>query len=132
MFYGQLHHRLLEDIVSAGLHIDVLPISRLLLIQHSLNEELDHLMEVFFQVAILRGWYWHCCIDRLWEVLMKHLLPGCFVMALEHILKLHKGVRLDKVTFFSSLIELRDHFVDGTFDTILFIILVDFDMTFVL
>ncbi len=78
--------------VSDGLHVDILPISRLFLIQHLLNKELDRLMEVFFQAAILRGWYWHRCIDRLWEVLMNHLFPGCFVMALEHILKLHKGV----------------------------------------
>ncbi len=92
MFYWQLHHRLLEDMVSAGLHVDILPISRLFLIQHLLNEELDCLMEVFFQAVILRGRNWPRCIDWLWEVLMKHLFPGCFVMALEHILKLHKGV----------------------------------------
>ena len=78
--------------ISAGLHVKILPISRLFLIQHLLNEELDCLMEVFFQATILRSQYWHHCIDRLWEVLMKHLLPGCFVMALEHILELHKGV----------------------------------------
>ncbi len=47
-------------------------------------------MEVFFQVTILRSRYWHHPIDRLWEVLMKHLLPGCFVMALEHFLELTK------------------------------------------
>jgi hypothetical protein len=87
-----LHHWLLEDMVSAGLHLDILPISRLCLVQRLLNEELDRLMEVFFPAAILHGRYWHRCIDRLWEVLMKHLFPGCFVMALEHILKLHKEV----------------------------------------
>jgi hypothetical protein len=89
-------------------------------------------MEVFSQAVILRGQYWHPHINRLWEVLMKHLFPGCFVMALEHILKLHKGFWPVKVTFVSSLIELEDHFVDGKFDTILFIILVDLDATFVL
>ncbi len=92
MFDWQLHHPLLEDMVSAGMHVDILPISRLFLVQRSLNEELDHSMEVFFQVAILSGRYWHRCIDRLWEVLMKHLFPSCFLMALEHILELHKGV----------------------------------------
>jgi hypothetical protein len=92
MFDWQLHHRLLEDMVSAGLHVDILPVSRLFLIQGLLNEELDCSVEVFFQAAILHGWYWHCCINRLWEVLMKHLFPGCLVMALEHILELHKGV----------------------------------------
>ncbi len=78
--------------VSAGLHVDILPISRLFLVQHLLNEELDLLMEVFLRVAILCGRYGHRCIDRLWEVLMKHLFPGCFVVALEHIFKLHKEV----------------------------------------
>jgi hypothetical protein len=132
MFNWKLHHRLLEDMVSAGLHLDILPISRLFLIQCLLNEELDCSMEVFFLAAILHGRYWHHCIDRLWEVLMTNLFPGCFVMALEHILKLHKGVLPVKVTFFSSLIKLGDCFVDGKFDIILSIILVGLDMTFVL
>jgi hypothetical protein len=92
MFDWQLHHQLLEDMVSAGLHVDILPISRLFLVQRLLNDELDCSMEVFFRAAILRGRYWHRCINRLWEVLTKHLFPGCFAMALEHILKLHKGV----------------------------------------
>jgi hypothetical protein len=117
--------------VSAGLQVDILPISRLFLVQRLLNEELDHLMEVFFQAAILRGRYWHSCIHKLWKVLMMHLLPGCFVMALEHVFKLHKGVWPVKVTFFSSLIEFRDRFVNGKFDTILSVILVDFDAIFV-
>jgi hypothetical protein len=62
-----------------------------------LNEELDCLMEVSFQAAILRGWYWHRCIDRLWEVHMKHLFLGCFVVALEHILKLHTTKESDQL-----------------------------------
>ncbi len=92
MFHWGMHHWLLEDVVSAGLHVNVLPIPRLFLVQHSLNEELDYMMEVFFQAVILRGRYWHSHINRLWKVLMKHLFPGCFVVALEHIFKLHKEV----------------------------------------
>jgi hypothetical protein len=118
--------------VSARLHVDILPISRLFLIQCSLNEELDCSMKVFFRAAILSGRYWPRRMDRLWEVLMKHLFPGCYVMALVHILELRKGVSPVKVTFFSSLVELRDSFVDGKFDTILSIILVDFNATSVL
>ncbi len=38
MFNWQLHHQLLEDMISAGLHVDILPISRLFLVQRSLNE----------------------------------------------------------------------------------------------
>jgi hypothetical protein len=48
MFHGGLHHRFLEDVVSAGLYIDILPIPRLFLVQHLLNKELNCLMEVFF------------------------------------------------------------------------------------
>jgi hypothetical protein len=96
MIDWRLHYWLLEDMVSAGQHVNILPISRLFLVQRSLNEELNEelncSMEVFFQATILRSRYWHHHIDRLWEVLMKHLFLGCFVMALEHILELHKGV----------------------------------------
>ncbi len=92
MFHWGLHHWLLEDVVSTGLQINVLPIPRLFLIQHSLYKKLDPSMEVVFQVAILRGWYWHSHIDRLWKVLVKHMFPGCFVVALEHVFKLRKGV----------------------------------------
>jgi hypothetical protein len=92
MFHGGLHHRFLEDVVSAGLQVNILPIPRLFLVQHLLNKELNCSMEVFFQAAILRGRYWHSCIDGLWKVLVKHLFPGCFVVALEHVFKLHKGV----------------------------------------
>ncbi len=92
MIDWQLHHQLLEDVVSAGLHVNALPIPRLFLVQRLLNEELNCSMEAFFQATILRSQSWHCRINRLWEVLMKHLFLNCFVMALEHILELHKGV----------------------------------------
>jgi hypothetical protein len=92
MFHGGLHHWFLEDVVSAGLQVNILPIPRLFLVQRLLNKELNFLMEVFFQAAILHGRYRHSCIDGLWEVLVKHLFPGCFVVALEHVFKLHKGV----------------------------------------
>jgi hypothetical protein len=87
-----LHHRLLEDIVSAGWNVDILLIPRLFFVQHPPNEELNCSMEAFFQTTILRSRPWHHAIDKLWEELVKRLFPGCFVMAMEHILKLHKGV----------------------------------------
>ncbi len=88
-------------------------------------------MEVFFQTAILCSRYWHSCIDGLQKVLVKHLFPGRFVVALEHILKLPKSVCPVKVAFFCSLVELRDGFINGKFDTIFTIILMDLDSTFV-
>jgi hypothetical protein len=131
MFHGGLHHWFLEDVVFAGLHIDILPIPRLFLVQRLLNKELNCSMEVFFQTAILHSWYWHSCIDGLPKVLVKHLFPGRFVVALEHILKLPKRVCPVKVTFFCSLVELRDGFINGKFNTIFTVILVDLDSTFV-
>ncbi len=53
------------------------------------------------------------------------------MVALEHILKLPKRVCPAKVTFFCSLVELRDGFINGKFDTIFTVILVDLDSTFV-
>ncbi len=52
------------------------------------------------------------------------------MMALEHILKLHKRVQPVEVTFFSSLVKLSDCFIDGKFNTIFSIILMDFNATF--
>jgi hypothetical protein len=89
-------------------------------------------MEVFFQTVILHSRYWHSCIAGLWKVLVKHLFPGHFVLALEHILKLLKRFCPVKVAFFYSLVELRDGFINGKFDTIFTVILVDLDSTFVM
>jgi hypothetical protein len=49
----------------------------------------------------------------------------------EHILKLPKRVCPVKVAFFCSLVELRDGFINGKFDTIFTVILVDLNLTFV-
>ncbi len=89
-------------------------------------------MEVFFQTSILRSRYWHSCINRIRKVLMKHLFPGHFVVALKHILKLPKRVCPVKVAFFCSLVELWNGFIDAKFDTIFTVILVDLDSTFVM
>jgi hypothetical protein len=102
----------------------------LFLVWRLLNKELNHSMEVFFQVAILHDWYWHSRINGLQNVLVMHLFPGCFMVALEHVLKLHKGVCPVKVAFFWSLIGLRDGLINGKFDTIFAVILVDLDSTF--
>jgi hypothetical protein len=64
-------------------------------------------------------------------VLVEHLFPGRFVVALEHILKLPQKVCPVKVAFFCYLVELRDGFINGKYDTIFTNILVDLDSTFV-
>ncbi len=88
----RMHHGFFEDVVSPRLHVDVLPVPRLFLVQHPPNKELKSFMEDLFQVAILCNRQWHHPINRLWEVLMKHLFPGCSAVALEHVFELHKEV----------------------------------------
>ncbi len=88
-------------------------------------------MEGLFLIAILFSQYKHSCINRLRKVLVKHLFPGCPVVALEHIFKLCKRVGPIKVAFLCSLVELRDGFVNGKFNTIFAIILMDFYSAFI-
>jgi hypothetical protein len=88
-------------------------------------------MEVFFQIAILLSQYWLSRINGLQKVLMKHLFSGCSMVALEHVLKLCKGVGPVKVAFYCFLVKLRDGLIDGELDAILKIILMDFYSTFV-
>ncbi len=62
------------------------------------------------------------------DVVMNNLLPGSFVLSLEHVLKLHKGVRITEIDFVGPLFELGDSFVDGEFDTKFSTVLVDFGL----
>jgi hypothetical protein len=117
--------------ISSRLKVDVLPISRLFLIQHPLKKEQDHSTKVLVRVAILITRDWPRCISRLREVLVERLLPPSPVLSLEHILKLRKGVNPGELTFFCSLIELGDRLVDGELDGVTSIILVDFNKVFV-
>jgi hypothetical protein len=88
-------------------------------------------MEVLFRIAILLSHYRHSRIDRLRKVLVRHLFPGCSMVALQHVFKLCKGVGPIEVAFFCSLIKLRDGFVNSKFNTIFAIILMDYDSIFV-
>ena len=72
--------------------------------------------ENLLQRAVLLGGY-HCCINRLWEVVVHHLLPGRFVLAFKDIFELFKGVCLVQVNLFGPLVEIGDCFVNGEFDT---------------
>ena len=125
------HHRFLEDVISSKLKKDVLPISRLLLVQCPLKKEQDCSTKILIRVAILIARDWPCRIDRLLEVLMEHLLPSSPVLSLEHIFELRKGVDPGEFTFFCPLIELGDRLVDGELDGVTSVILVDFNEVFV-
>ncbi len=54
------------------------------------------------------------------------------MVALEHVLKLCKAVGLFKVAFLCSLIQLRDGFVNGKFNTIFAVILMDSYSAFIM
>jgi hypothetical protein len=125
------HHRLLEDVISSRLKVDVLPISRLFLIQRPLKKEQDRLTKVLIRVAILITRDWPCCIDGLQEVLVEHLLPRRPVLSLAHVLELRKGVNPGEFTFFCPLIELGDCLVNSELDRVTSMILVDFNGVFV-
>jgi hypothetical protein len=80
------HHRLLDDVISSRLQVDVLPISRLFLIQRPLKKEQNHSTKVLVRVVILIARDWPHHIDGLQEVLVERLLPRSPVPSLEHIL----------------------------------------------
>ncbi len=111
--------------------MDVLPISRLFLIQRPLKKERDRSTKVLVQVTILISRDWPRRINGLREVLVERLLPHSPALSLEHILELRKGVGPGEFTFFCPLIELGDCLVDGELDGVTSVILVDFNKVFV-
>ena len=122
---------LLDVMIATGHHIDVLLVPWLLLVQNFSNEKLHSTTEVCLARAILLNWYilW---IGQFREVLANGLLPGSFVLALEYILELHKGVSIVKVDLLGPFFKLRDCFVDSKLDTKFSNFLVDFGLDFVL
>ncbi len=62
---------------------------------------------------------------------MNNLLPDSFVLALEHILELHKGVSIVKVDLLSPFFKLRDCFVNSKLNAKFSTVLVDFGLDFV-
>ncbi len=121
---------LLDVVIATGHHVDVLLVPRLLLMQSFCNEKLHSMTEVCLTQAILLNWY-ILRIGWFWEVLESDLLPGSFVLALEHILKLHKGVSIVKVDLLGPFFKLRDCFVDSKLNTKFSTVLVDFSLDFV-
>ena len=63
---------------------------------------------------------------------MEPLLPGSLVLSLEHIFELHKGVNPGEFTLFCPFIKFGDCFIDCEFDQVTAVILIDFNLTFVL
>ncbi len=130
MVKGTHFDLLLDVVIAPGHHVNVLPVPRLLLVQNFSNEKLHGMTEVCPIQAILLNWY----ILRIgWfrEVLVKDLLPGSFVLALEHILELHEGVSIVKVDLLGPFFKLRDCFADSKLDIEFSTVLVDFGLDFV-
>ena len=57
---------------------------------------------------------------------MYDLLPGSFILALEHVLELHEGVSPVEVDFPSPTVEIGDCLVNGELDTEFATVLMDF------
>ena len=58
---------------------------------------------------------------------MYDLLPGSFILALEHVLELREGVSPVEVDFHGSTVEIRDCSIDGELNTKFATVLMDFD-----
>ncbi len=65
-------------------------------------------------------------------MLVHNLLLGSFVLVLEHILELHKGVRVVEIDLLGPFFELRDLLVNRKLDAKFSTILVDFSLDFVM
>jgi hypothetical protein len=131
MVEGTCLDLLLDVVIATGHHVDVLPVPWLLLVQNFNSEKLHITMEVCLTQAILLDWY-VLRIGRFWKVLMNNLLPGSFVLALEHILELNEGVSIVKVDLLGPFFKLRDCFVDSKLASKFFSVLVDLGPDFVL
>ncbi len=70
-------------------------------------------------------------VGQLREVLVHNLLPGSLVLALEHILKLHKEVREVKIDHLGPFYEVGDCFADRELNAKFSTILVGFGLDFV-
>ncbi len=62
---------------------------------------------------------------------MKNLFPDSLVLALEYVLKLHKGMRPVEIDFLGPNFKLGDHFVGDIFDTKFPVVLVNLSLDFV-
>ncbi len=116
-------------VVATGHHVDVLPVLWLWLVERFDDEKLHGMTKVLLCRAILLGGY-ILRVGQLREVLVQDLLPGSLVLALEHILKLHKGVRGLEIDLLGPFFEVRDCFVNCELNAKFSTILVDFGLDF--
>jgi hypothetical protein len=120
----------LDIVVATGHHVDVLPVLWLCLVKSFDDKKLHSTTKVLLaQVILLDGYILR--VGWLREVLVHLLLPGSFVLALEHILKLHKRVREVEIDLLGPLFKVRDCFVGCDSYTKFSTILVDFGLEFV-
>ncbi len=108
MVDGLRDQRLLDVVVAARCHVDPLAISGLLLMHGFSKKKRDCTAKVLFARTILFGDD-DQRIDRFWKELVYDLLPGSFILALEHVLELHEGVNLVKIDFPGPIVEIENH-----------------------
>jgi hypothetical protein len=65
-------------------------------------------------------------IDRFWKELVYDLLPGSFILAMEHVLELHEGVRPVEIEFPGPTVEIGDCLINGELDPEFATVLMDF------
>jgi hypothetical protein len=131
MIYGAHLDHFLDVVVATGHHVDVLPVLWLWLLESFDDEKLHGTTKVLLRRAVLLGGY-ILRVGWLQEVLVHDLLPGSLVLALEHILKLHKGVREVEIDLLGLFFKVGDCSVNHELNTKFSTILVDFGLDFVM
>ncbi len=115
MVKGSRGERLSDVVVAVRRQVDVLVVMGLLFVQSFLQKQFNCTAKVLLQQAIMLGGY-HCCINRLREVVVHDLFPGRLILVLEDIFKLVEGVCPVEVNFLGPLVEIGDGFVNGNFN----------------
>jgi hypothetical protein len=116
---------LLDVVVAARCHVDSLAISGLILVQGFSKKKHDCMAKVLFTRTILLGGDVRR-INRFWKELMYDLLPGSFILALEHVLELCEGVSPVEADFHGPIVEIGNRLANGKLGTKFATVLMDF------
>ncbi len=122
---------LVDAMVPTRHHVVILAIPGFFLVQSADQKQIGRTQKVLSQGTIMRRLddFW---VNRLWKVLVEHLLPVSLVAAKEYIAELGKACHIIQVQFFQCVDELGDHLIESKLDSKLAIILVDFSLILVI
>ncbi len=125
------HEELLVNaMVPTRCQVVILDITGFFLVQSADQKQIDCTQEVLSQGTILRQLdnFW---VERLWKVLVEHLLQVGLVAAEEHIAKLSEACDVIQNQFFQCTDELGDCLVKSKLDSKQAVIFVDFSLVLV-